>query len=54
MPEIVPDRQLLAIMVADVAGYSRLMAAQERSTHDTLKTYRDCFREHIARFNGRV
>jgi len=54
MSEIGPDRQLLAIMVADVAGYSRLMAAQERRTLETLKTYRDCFREHIARFKGKL
>ncbi|HEX9684453.1 MAG TPA: SUMF1/EgtB/PvdO family nonheme iron enzyme [Burkholderiales bacterium] len=54
MPESGPDRQLLAILVADVAGYSRLMAAQERSTLETLKAYRDCFRENVARFNGRV
>jgi formylglycine-generating enzyme required for sulfatase activity len=54
MPEIGPDRQLLAIMAADVAGYSRLMAAQERSTLETLKTHRDCFRGHITRFNGRL
>ena len=54
MPESALDRQLLAIMVADVAGYSRLMAAQERSTFETLKAYRDCFRENVARFKGRV
>jgi len=54
MPESALDRQLLAIMVADVAGYSRLMAAQERSTLDTLKSYRDCFREQVSRFKGRV
>jgi formylglycine-generating enzyme required for sulfatase activity len=54
MPKSGPDRQLLAIMVADVAGYSRLMAAQERSTLATLKAYRDCFRENVARFKGRV
>jgi len=54
MPEPGPDRQLLAIMVADVAGYSRLMAAQERSTLETLKSYRDCFCEHITRLKGRV
>jgi formylglycine-generating enzyme required for sulfatase activity len=54
MQEPGSDRQLLAIMVADVAGYSRLMAAQERGTLDTLKVYRECFREHVARFNGRV
>jgi adenylate cyclase len=54
MPEPGPDRQLLAIMVADVAGYSRLMAAQESGTLQTLKSYRDCFREHVGRFKGRV
>ena len=48
------DRQLLAIMAADVAGYSRLMAAQERGTLETLKSYRDCFRDHVARHKGRV
>lgn len=54
MLETEADRQLLTIMVADVAGYSRLMAAQERSTVQTLKQYRDCFRTHVARFQGRV
>lgn len=54
MPEPVSDRQLLAIMVADVAGYSRLMAAQEHSTLDTLKAYRERFRDHVTRFKGRV
>jgi formylglycine-generating enzyme required for sulfatase activity len=54
MPESGSDRQLLAIMLADVAGYSRLMAAQERSTLETLKAYRDCFRENVAHFKGRV
>ncbi len=54
MQEPGSERQLLAIMVADVAGYSRLMAAQERSTVETLKAYRDCFRQHVAQFRGRV
>ena len=54
MQEPVADRQLLAILVADVAGYSRLMAAQERSTVETLKAYRECFREHVGRLKGRV
>lgn len=54
MPDTGLDRQLLAIMVADVAGYSRLMAARERGTVETLKSHRDCFREHIARFKGEV
>jgi formylglycine-generating enzyme required for sulfatase activity/class 3 adenylate cyclase len=48
------DRQLLAIMVADAAGYSRLMAAQERGTLETLKSYRACFHEHVTHFKGRV
>ena len=54
MPELVSDRQLLTILFADVAGYSRLMAAQERGTLATLKAYRECFREHVTRFKGRV
>ncbi|HET9403769.1 MAG TPA: SUMF1/EgtB/PvdO family nonheme iron enzyme [Burkholderiales bacterium] len=54
MPEAGSDRQLLTILFADAAGYSRLMAAQERGTLDTLKEYRACFREHVARSKGRV
>lgn len=54
MPDAGQDRELLAIMVADVAGYSRLMAARERGTMETLKSYRDCFRRHIARFKGEL
>jgi class 3 adenylate cyclase len=52
MPESGSDRQLLAIMLADVTGYSRLMAAQERSTLETLEAYRDCFRENGYRRAG--
>lgn len=54
MPESGPDRQLLAIMMADVAGYSRLMAAREQGTLEALKSCRECFREHVTRFKGRV
>jgi class 3 adenylate cyclase len=31
------DRRLAAILAADVVGYSRLMAADEKGTHARLK-----------------
>jgi class 3 adenylate cyclase len=34
-------RKLAAILSADVVGYSRLMAANEGATVETLKSYRD-------------
>ena len=34
-------RKLAAILSADVVGYSRLMAANEAATVETLKSYRD-------------
>ena len=37
-------RRLAAILAADVAGYSRLMGADEEGTHERLKAHR---REHI-------
>jgi hypothetical protein len=33
-------RRLAAILAADVAGYSRLMEADEEGTHERLKTHR--------------
>ena len=33
-------RRLAAILAADVAGYSRLMEADEESTHERLKAHR--------------
>ena len=47
-------RRLAVILSADVAGYSRLMGADERATMDTLVAYRDVFRRHIANRDGRV
>ena len=47
-------RTLLAILAADVVGYSRLMGDDERATLDTLNTYRDVFRMHISGHKGRV
>ncbi len=34
------ERRLVAILAADVAGYSRLMEADEEATAHTLNVYR--------------
>ena len=34
-----PVRRLTAILAADVAGYSRLMGADEEGTHERLQAY---------------
>ena len=34
------SRRLAAILAADVAGYSRLMGADEEDTHERLKALR--------------
>ena len=47
-------RTLLAILAADVAGYSRLMGDDERATMDMLNLCRDVFRKHISDHKGRV
>ena len=39
-----PVRRLTAILAADVAGYSRLMGADEEGTHERLKGH---FRELV-------
>ena len=36
-----PERRLAAILSADVAGYSRLMAEDEDATVRTLTAYRE-------------
>jgi adenylate cyclase len=45
---------LAAILAADVAGYSRLMAAGERATVAALDAARQVFRSHIESSQGRV
>jgi len=35
-----PVRRLTAILAADVAGYSRLMGADEEGTHERLRAHR--------------
>jgi len=38
-PEISPVRRLVAVLAADVAGYSRLMGADEEGTYERLKAH---------------
>src|SRR5438874_1893607 len=48
-------RRLTAILAADVAGYSRLMGADEEGTHERLKAHRrDLVDPKIAEHNGRI
>jgi TolB-like protein/class 3 adenylate cyclase len=49
------QRRLVAILAADVAGYSRLMEADEEGTLDRLKALRrECLDPKIAEHRGRV
>jgi adenylate cyclase len=48
-------RRLAAILAADVAGYSRLMGADEEGTHERLQAHRREFVEPtIGEHSGRV
>ena len=48
-------RRLAAILAADVAGYSRLMAADESGTLARLKRLRaEVFEPRIAQYHGRI
>src|SRR5512133_2932089 len=48
-------RRLAAILAADVAGYSRLMGADEEGTHKRLKTHlRELIEPKIAEHRGRI
>jgi adenylate cyclase len=50
-----PVRRLTAILAADVAGYSRLMGADEEGTHERLKAHlRELVSPKIAEHRGRV
>src|SRR5215469_13322192 len=50
-----PVRRLAAILAADVAGYSRLMGADEEGTHERLKEHlRDLIEPKIAEHRGRI
>ena len=49
------ERRLAAILAADVAGYSRLMGADEEGTHAALKVYRhEIIDPKIAEHHGRI
>jgi adenylate cyclase len=49
------ERRLAAILAADVVGYSRLMAADEKGTHARLKSLRQDFIEPmVAEHKGRI
>lgn len=48
------ERKLAAILAADAAGYSRLMADDDRATIRTLTDYREVFSEHIAAHKGHI
>jgi TolB-like protein/class 3 adenylate cyclase len=50
-----PVRRLTAILAADVAGYSRLMEADEEGTHERLRGHlRDLIEPKIAEHRGRI
>jgi len=53
-PEGGVNRKLTAILSADVAGYSRLMADDEAATVETLTRYRRVFADTVERHDGRV
>jgi adenylate cyclase len=49
------ERRLAAVLAADVAGYSRLMGADEEGTHASLKSCRhELFDPKIAEYRGRI
>ena len=50
-----PVRRLTAILAADVAGYSRLMGADEEGTHERLKAHlRELIEPKIGEHRGRI
>ncbi len=48
------NRQLKAILSADVRSYSRLMSEDEIWTIKTVKSYRDLISSYVQRYSGRV
>ncbi|HEX8166959.1 MAG TPA: adenylate/guanylate cyclase domain-containing protein [Beijerinckiaceae bacterium] len=47
-------RKIAAILAADVAGYSRLVAEDEEETLTRLGAFRQVFDEFVGRFGGRI
>jgi adenylate cyclase len=48
------ERRLAAILAADVAGYSRLMGADEAGTAQTLREHRAAADPIVAQHGGRI
>ena len=49
------ERRLVAVMAADVAGYSRLMGADEEGTHLRLTAHRrELIEPGVRRHHGRI
>ena len=50
-----PVRRLTAILAADVAGYSRMMGADEEGTHERLRAHlRELIKPKMAEHRGRI
>jgi adenylate cyclase len=47
-------RKIAAIMAADIAGYSKLVAEDEEETLRRLESYRAVFQDFVTRFSGRI
>jgi adenylate cyclase len=54
MPTAGAERRLVAVLAADVFGYSRLMHADDRATLEALTESRSLFAERVAAHGGRV
>ena len=55
MAEARVERRLAAVLAADVAGYSRLMGADEEGTLAALRAHqRELLDPKIAEFRGRI
>src|SRR5262249_9654908 len=49
------ERRLMAILAADVVGYSRLMGVDELGTFEDIRTHRrELFEPEITRHHGRI
>src|SRR5215831_16454893 len=54
-PPMTATRRLAAILAADVAGYARLMGADEEGTHERLKAHLgELVNPKIAEHRGRI
>ena len=47
-------RKIAAILAADIAGYSKLVAEDEEETLRRLESYRAVFADFVTRFSGRI